>query len=127
MKKKARNLFGLVSVFTLVFLASGAYAAKPAGKGGSTETITATSGTGPEFYSTVLDYASRTMTLNGIHFITDDSGTDVLPDVTIGGQPQLYRPWQGMPADSTLRRYAHQPGRPTVWNSNQGAAGRGQL
>ena len=86
MKKKTRNLFGLVSVFALVFLASGAHAAKPAGKGGSSETTTATSGTGPEFYSTIFDYASRTMTLNGIHFITDNLGAPVLPDVTIGGQ-----------------------------------------
>jgi hypothetical protein len=99
MNNKARGISVLVSAVTLVFAVSLAHAAKPAGKGGGSENTTASNGAVPEFYSTTFDYAGRMLTLNGIHFITDDAGTAVLPQVSIGGQTTTVDPASGICPD----------------------------
>jgi hypothetical protein len=76
-------------VFTVVLalIAEIAYAAKPAGRGGSDSTSAeSTAVDPPEFFWASFDHANRLVRLQGKHLITGEVGSPVFPQLYVGGE-----------------------------------------
>jgi hypothetical protein len=75
-----------VLIACLMLAVTDVQAAKPDGKGGG-GTTEATSSGAAEFFWSAFDYVNRTLTLQGIDFISGDATTPIYPtEVTIGGK-----------------------------------------